>query len=61
MTGEPQEAILQLGFFTVGMGDLEEVYRKVLKKRRLMRWYKVCVRDRQEEEWADGSQYKTGE
>lgn len=34
---------------------------KKKKKKRLMRWHKVCVGDRQEEEWADGSQYKTGE
>lgn len=55
MTGEPRGAILQLRLFTVRLGDLAEVCRKVLKKV-LVSWYSACAGGSQEEEWAGGAE-----
>lgn len=52
---------MQLRLFTVRIGDLAEVRRKVLKKKVLVSWYGACAGGSREEEWADGSRYKTGE
>lgn len=52
---------MQLRLFTVRLGDLAEVCRKVLKKKVLVSWYSACAGGSREEEWAGGSRRRTGE